>query len=150
MITDDRGYINMNEEKNNQKTSAYIIRPFVVGLYTWLAAISFGLVLLDIVYAGLVPDAATALREAADFMLQVDAIMLFAALGAIGLSWNSKSARNYLVASLAVVILGFWVYMLLSSLPQGSSSLGPLIRIILAGSVSVLAFMGFYKSCRDG
>lgn len=139
----------MNEENNNQKTSAYIIRHFVVGLYAWLAAISFVLVLLDIVYAGLVPDAATALRQAADFMLQIDAIRLFAALVAIGLSWNSLAARNYLVASLAIIILGFLVYMLLSSLPQGSSSLGPLIRIILAGSVSVLAFMGFYKSCRD-
>jgi len=56
----------MSETNNPLNTSISIIRPLVVGLYAWLAAISFGIVLLDIVYAGLVPEAATALSEAAD------------------------------------------------------------------------------------
>lgn len=116
----------------------------MVGLYAWLAAVSFGLVLLDIVYAGLVPEAEVAFSEVADFLLFVNAITILVALGAIGLSWNSQASRNFLVASLAIIILGFLAHMLLSQFLQ-DSSLGTGIRMILAGSVSVLAFMGFYK-----
>lgn len=57
----------MSETNNTPNTSTDIKGPLVVGVYAWLAAVSFGLVLLDIVYAGLVPDAVTALSEAADF-----------------------------------------------------------------------------------
>ena len=117
----------------------------MVGLYAWLAAVSFGLVLLDIVYAGLVPEAEVAFSEVADFLLLVNAITILAAFGAIGLSWKSKASRNLLVASFAIIILGFLAYMLLSQFLQDSSSLGTGIRITLAGSVSVLAFIGFYK-----
>ena len=140
----------MSETNNPLNTLTSIIRPLVVGLYAWLAAISFGLVLLDIVYAGLVPEATMALSEAADFLLLVNAITVLAALGAIGLSWNSRTARNFLVASLAFIILGFLAYMLLSSFLQDSSYLGTGIRVILAGSVSVLAFMGFYNFRSNG
>ena len=135
----------MSETNNRLYTSIGIIGPLVVGVYAWLAAVSFGLVLLDILYAGLVPDAATALSEAADFQLLVTSITVLAALGAIGLSWNSRAARNHLISSLAIIFLGFLAYMLLSPFLQDGSSLGTGIRIILAGSVSVLAFMGFYR-----
>jgi hypothetical protein len=127
-----------------------MIGPLIIGLYAWLATISFGLVLLDILYAGLVPEAVTALSEAADFLLLVNALTIFAAFGAIGLSWKSKPARYFLVASLAVIILGFIGHMLLSPLLKESSSLGTGIRMILAGSVSVLAFVGFYKFLSNG
>jgi len=120
-------------------------RPLIVGLYAWLATISFGLVLLDILYAGLVPEAQAALSEAADFLLRVNTLTILAALGAIGLSWESKSARYFLLASLVVTILGFIIQMLLYPLLKESSSPGTGIRILLAGSVSVLAFVGFYK-----
>jgi hypothetical protein len=124
-----------------------MIGPLVVGVYAWLTAVSFGLVLLDIVYAGLVPDAARALSEAADFQLLISFMTVLAALGAIGLSWNSRAARSYLMSSLAIIFLGFFVYMLLSPFLQDGLSLGTGIRIILSGSVSVLAFMGFYRFC---
>jgi hypothetical protein len=127
-----------------------MIGPLIIGLYAWLATISFGLVLLDILYAGLVPEAVTALSEAADFLLLVNALTIFAAFGAIGLSWKSKPARYFLVASLAVIILGFIGHMLLSPLLKESSSLGTGIRMILAGSVSVLVFVGFYKFLSNG
>lgn len=127
-----------------------MIGPLIIGLYAWLATISFGLVLLDILYAGLVPEAVTALSEAADFLLLVNALTIFAAFGAIGLSWKSKPARYFLVASLAVIILGFIGHMLLSPLLKESSSLATGIRMILAGSVSVLAFVGFYKFLSNG
>jgi len=135
----------MSGTNNALNTSTSIIKPLLVGLYAWLAVISFGLVLLDIVYVGLIPEAATALSEAADFLLLVNAITVLAALGTIGLSWNSRAARNFFVASLAAIILGFLVGMLLSPFLQDRSSLGTGIRVILAGSVSVLAFMGFHK-----
>ena len=127
-----------------------MIGPLIIGLYAWLATISFGLVLLDILYAGLVPEAVTALSEAADFLLLVNALTIFAAFGAIGLSWKSKPARYFLVASLAVIILGFIGHMLLSPLLKESSSLATGTRMILAGSVSVLAFVGFYKFLSNG
>ena len=130
----------MSETHNGPNTSTDMIGPLVVGVYAWLTAVTFGLVLLDIVYAGLVPDAARALSEAADFQV-------LAALGAIGLSWNSRAARSYLMSSLAIIFLGFFVYMLLSPFLQDGLSLGTGIRIILSGSVSVLAFMGFYRFC---
>ncbi len=135
----------MNEQNNPLNTLTGIVRPLVVGLYAWLATISFGLVLLDIVYAGLVPEAATALSEAADFLLLVRSITVLVGFGAIGLSWNSQTVRNFLIASLAVIILGFLVHMLLSPFLQDGSPLGTGIRMMLSGSVSVLAFMGFYK-----
>ena len=127
-----------------------MVKPLIVGLYAWLATISFGLVLLDILYAGLVPEASTALSEAADFLLLVNALTIFAAFGAIGLSWESKPATYFLVASLVVTIFGFIIHMLLSPLLEDSSSMGIGIRIILAGSVSVLAFVGFYKFRSNG
>jgi len=135
----------MNEINNTQNTSINILNHFVVGLYAWLAAISLGTVLLDIVYSGLVPDATKALSESADFQLLINVVTFFTALGAIGLSWDSKAARNFLIASLGVTILGLFVYIILSPVLKDSPSLGAGIRIILTGSVSVLAFMGFYK-----
>jgi hypothetical protein len=139
----------MSETNIAPNTSTGIIGPLVVGVYAWLAAVSFGLVLLDIVYYGLVPDAATALSEAADFQLLVNSITVLAALWAIGLSWNSRTARNFLISSLAIIFLGFFVYMLLSPFLQDGSSLGTGIRILLSGSVSVLAFIGFHRFCSN-
>ena len=135
----------MSERNYTANTSTGIIGPLVVGLYAWLTAVSFGLVLLDILYAGLVPNATIALSEAADFQLFVNAITVLAALGAIGLSWRSRVARNFLISSLTIIFLGFLAYMLLSPFLRDGSSLGVGIRIILAGSVSVLAFMGFHR-----
>jgi hypothetical protein len=139
----------MSEINNRPNTSAGMIGPLVVGVYAWLTAVSFGFVLLDIVYAGLVPDATRALSEAADFQLLVNFMTILAALGAIVLSWNSRAASGYLISSLAIIFLGFFIYMLLSPFLQDGSSLGMGIRIILGGSVSVLAFMGFFRFCSN-
>lgn len=139
-----------NSSQTNRllKSPTNMITLFVVGLYTWIATVLLGLVLLDILYAGMIYVEAEALSEAADFLLFVRAITIFASLGAIGLSWESKVARNYLIASLIITISGFLAYIPLSLLLHKGSSLGSSIRIIITGSVSVLAFMGFYKFCR--
>lgn len=134
---------------NNHNISLATIKAIIVGSYAWLTAVSFGLVLLDIVYAGLVPDASTAFSEASDFLLFINVLTMLAALGAIGSSMEVKAARNFLVTSLIILILSFPLHMLLSSILENGSSFGPVIRIILTGSVSILAFAGFYIYCRD-
>jgi len=119
--------------------------PLVVGLYAWATAVSFGFVLLDIMYANLVPEATAAFSEVADFLLLVSAVTVLAALGAIGLSWKSRAARSLLLASLVVSFLGFFAPALLSPLLQDGSAWGAGIRMIIGGSISILAFMGFYR-----
>ncbi len=125
------------------------MKSIIVGSYAWLTAISFGQVLLDLVYAGLVPDASAALAEAADFLLFIDALTILTALGAIGSSMETKSSKNYLIASLLIIISGFLINIALSPISGNSSYAGPILRIILTGSVSILAFTGFYKYCRE-
>ena len=73
----DNSKLRDDEEKremgktNHHNISTSDIKTIMVGSYAWLTAVSFGFVLLDIVYAGLVPDASAALREAADFLLEL-------------------------------------------------------------------------------
>ena len=138
---DDWGATHVNPEN----TPANQLGSLAVGLYAWLTAVSFGLAVLDIVYARLVPGAAAAFSEVADFLLVVNAVTVLAALGAIGLSWNSSATRSLLIASVGVIVLGFLAYMFLSPFRLEGSTLGPGIRIILAGAVSLLAFAGFAK-----
>ena len=116
-----------------------------VGLYAWLTAVSLGFAVLDVLYARLVPEAAGAFPEAADFLLLIQAVTVLAAVGAIGLGWQSSGARNLLVASAGVIPLGFLTYALLSPVLPDGSPLGAGIRILLAGAASVLAFAEFAK-----
>ncbi len=132
---------------DHPKISTKRLKSIMVGSYAWLTAISFGMVLLDILYAGLTQDAQAAFREAADFILSIDALTLLAALGAIGSSLEIKPARNLLALSLGLIILGFLVNITISPILGSGSSLGPVIRIVLSGSVSVLASTGFFKYC---
>ena len=129
----------------NYSFSTGTIKTIFVGVYAWLTTISFGLVLLDILYAGLVPNASTALREAADFLLFINALSMLAALGAIGSSFEVKTARNFMAASLAVTILGLLLNMALAPHLGSGSPIGAFIRVLVTGSISILAFMGFYK-----
>ena len=137
------------ETKNQHNISTAAIKSILVGSYAWLATISFGLVLLDTIYAGLVPDSSTAPGEVADFLLFIKALTTLAALGAIGSAMDKKTSRNFLTASLAVSILGVLLFISLSQVLENDSSFGSVIRIILNGSVSILAFIGFYKYCSD-
>jgi hypothetical protein len=121
-----------------------------VGLYAWVAAVSFGAVLLDIVYSRLVAEARTAFAEEADFLLLVSAVTIVAAFGAIVLAWNAKAARNLCIASLVIVVSGLFAPVLLSPYLQGAgSSLGTGIRLAISGLASLLAFLGFYKLRRN-
>ena len=133
----------------NHNISPATIKSIMVGVYVWLTTVSFGLVLLDIVYSGLVPDAQTAFRAVADFILFINALTILAGLGAIGSSMETPIARNFLAASVGIIILGFMINMTLSPILKNGSSAGPVIRIILTGLISVLAFTGFHRYCME-
>jgi hypothetical protein len=121
----------------------------VAGLYAWAAAVSFGMVVLDVLYANLVPKAVAASSEVADFLLLTGAVTVLAAFGAIGASWNSQVARSLFAASLVIIIVGFFAPALLSPLLQTAprSALGPGIRMAIGGLASILAFMGLHALC---
>ena len=141
----------MKDQDNVQNKSVMeITYALVVGLYAWFTSVSFGLVLMDILYAGLAPEATKAIKEAADFLLLLNSVTILAALVSIGLSWNLSSARNFLIASLSMIILGFFLYMLLLPVLKEGSITGTAIRITISGSVSILAFMGFYSFASIG
>jgi hypothetical protein len=119
----------------------------VAGLYAWTVTLSFGTVVLDVLYSNRVPEAAVAFSEAADFLLLIGAVTVLAAFGAIAVSWNSRVARNLFIASLVTIILGFFAPAFLSPLLQSAppSALGPGIRIIIGGLASILAFIGLHS-----
>ena len=139
----------MVKRKNYHAISTFAIKSVIVGSYAWLAAISFGLVLLDMIYAGLVPDASTVHNEASDFLLFVNTLTALTAIGAIGSSMDIKSSRNFLTASLLIIISGFLINITPSAVSWNYSYSGQIIKVLLTGSVSILAFAGFYKYCRE-
>ena len=124
---------------------------FFGGLYTWIVTIFFGAILLDIVYSNLVPGAVTAFSEVSDFLQLMGVLTILAAIGAIVFSWKSSIARNYFVASLGILFLEFIIPIFFSHLIQGTQgSVSPtIIRIIINGSASTLAFIGLHKLHRN-
>jgi glucose dehydrogenase len=128
-----------------------LVRALVVGLYAWLVAVSFGLAWLDSQYARLVPGASDAFREVADFLMFITLVTVLAGIGAVGLSWNSRAARNLLVASLLVVlVVPFVALLILSPEARESSATGSIVRLSIGGVASVLAFAGFHRIGRSG
>jgi hypothetical protein len=120
---------------------------FLVGLYVWILTISFGMVLLDILYANLVPEATIAFSKISDFLLLIDFVTLLCAIIAIAFSWKSKVARNLLIASQLVILFEFLIPAFFSLLGQNTQGLaiGPWLRIIPGGLASILAFIGLYQ-----
>jgi hypothetical protein len=80
------------------------ISLLVVGFYTWIATVFFGAVLLDTVYANLIPEASTAFSEVSDFLLLIGFVTFLAAIGAIAFSWKSSKARNFFIASFVILL----------------------------------------------
>ena len=140
----------MDIEYRPQDTPFELIRNIVVGFYAWVLTLSFGAVLIDIMYANLAPGAAAAFSEAADFLLLIAAVTVMAAIAAIGLSWPSRAARNTLIASLAIIIFGAFIPLLSAGLFPGlpGSRLSEVIRIAISGVPSILAFYGLVQLSR--
>jgi hypothetical protein len=125
--------------------SAELPGLLAAGAYAWAAAVSFGIALLDVVYARLLPGAAAASSRASDLLLLVGGATMLVALGATALCWDSRDARGFFVASLAAGVFGLFAPALLSPILQVGSAWGAGIRLGLAGAVSALALVGFYR-----
>jgi hypothetical protein len=120
---------------------------FVTGMYAWLISISFGMALLDVQYARLVPGETGALAEISDYLVWVSAFTLAAGLGAVVFAWDSKSARNCFIGSL---VAGFGVpAVLLLGVVEAPGS-GAWLRIGSGGLAAGLAFLGIYYYYREG
>lgn len=129
----------------------------IIGFYTWIIAVFFGGILLDIAYSAFIekylsiPDRTATFSHIADILLAFSAVMVLAALGAIASSGSSRIARSLFIASLVVVIFEFITPVLLSQFVQGGQTFtyGPWIRIMLGGSASLLALTGLYTYSRQ-
>jgi hypothetical protein len=142
----------LKDIRYNKQMSTTIkgINSFFAGFYAWIVTIYFGAILLDILYSNLVPQAVTAFSEVSDFLLLIGFVTILAAIGAIGLSWESRIARNFFIASLVIIALEFTGPLFLSQLIQNTqrSLLTIGIRVFINGSASILAFIGLYNLYR--
>jgi hypothetical protein len=122
----------------------------MVGFYAWIMAIYMGAVVLDAVYARIIPAPSTALAEAADFLLLMGSGAILAALVAVVFSWKVSAARIFFIASLVVLLGEFLIPMFLAPLIADNeiSGAGMLLRIGINGLASILAFIGLGKFYR--
>jgi hypothetical protein len=81
--------------------------PIVIGLYVWVLTIFFGMILLDILYGRLAPEVSGAFTAVSDALLLVGFAAVLSGIAAIALTWKSKAARNYLIASFLFLLLEF-------------------------------------------
>jgi len=131
------------------------VRHVFGALYTWSAAVFFGAVLLDVVYAsllGVVDESLTqpVFGEVSDFLLVLGAFSLLAGLAAIALAWNVPLARNLFALSLLVLAVSEFLvpivlFPLLRATPD-SSVLGitPYVRLVPLALASLLALGGLW------
>jgi hypothetical protein len=130
----------------------------LAALYTWIASVFFGAVLLDIVYFNaasrtVAPDETIRLfSEAADVLLLVLALSLLAGVAAIAAAWKEGLARNLFIASFLLVIAQFLAPVLLIDVIEAARAslgfnAGPWVRLTLNGLASLLAFLGLWKLC---
>jgi len=122
------------------------VGSFLIGLYAWVVAISFGMVLVDILYARLAPNANLAFGEVSDFLLMISTVTLLIAIVVIAFSSQTRVVRNLIIASQLIAILEFISPALIAliGLNTQAHSFGPWLRILLSGTASVLAFIGLY------
>ncbi len=130
----------------------------VVACYAWLAAVSFGVILLDVSYANRLravlgnAESAVVFSNVSDALLLAGAVTICAALGSIGLSWESRITRYLLLASLVCLMSEFVVPVMFASFVQNAQtpSAGPFLRITFSGLVSVFAFIALHKIAEKG
>lgn len=126
------------------------LSSFFGGLYTWIVTIYFGMILLDIVYSNQVSEAVIEYAELSDILLLIGGFTILTAIGAIVFLWKSRFARNFFIASLAIVLLEFFGPLFFSQLIESvQGSLSPsIIRLTISGSASILAFIGLHNLYR--
>ena len=128
-------------------------RFLLVGLYAWVAAVFFGGILLDMVYAnymkGILESSKSAMvfSEISDTLLCIGFVMVISAIGAIAVSWKSRIARYLFIASLFTFSFEFLIPILFSFIKTTQELSG--VRLLPSGIASILAFIGLYKYYRQ-
>jgi hypothetical protein len=124
-------------------------RFLIVGAYAWVAAVYFGGVFLDKVYADHlksvlgISESSLVFSEISDTLLCIGFVMVISALGAIAVSWKSRVARNIFIASLFAFSFEILIPTLFSITKTTLELLW--IRPLPSGIASILAFIGMYK-----
>jgi hypothetical protein len=128
----------------------------LAALYTWIASVFFGAVLLDIVYFNAAssalppPETIMLFSEAADFLLLILALTLLTGIVTVVAAWKVGLARNLFIASLLLVIAEFLAPMLLFSIIEMAQAslgfnVGSWVRLTLSALPPILAFLGLWK-----
>lgn len=128
------------------KTGEFKARPgdWLIGLYAWLSALSFGAVLLDRVYAGSLAEAAgsapvsLAFNEAADFLQLPLGLAVLAGLAVLVIAAERPSARNFVIASLALTLMPLPVMLFVGDGLAGGD-VGGILRLAFGAGASLLA-----------
>ena len=128
------------------------------GIYSWLVAIYFGAVLLDVTYSGLLDSMGSvtqaAFSEVSVLLLLLVGFILLMGLLTIMLSWTASTARNLFAASLPIIVVSGFLAVLvlfpLSSIAPESAilKLGLLFRLIPIGVASLMGLLGFRSLSR--
>lgn len=124
---------------------------FLVSLYFWVLTIYFGMILLDVFYARLAPEATNAFREVADLLLMINFVALLLAMLAIAFSKKSKNAINLIIASQLILFLQFLIPAIFAILGLNTQNvaIGPWLRIIPGAAASIVAFIGMIQYNRQ-
>lgn len=128
-------------------------RFLLVGLYAWVVSFYLGGILLDMLYAHYLKgvlglsESAMVFSEISDTLLSIGFVTVILAIGAIAVSWKSRSARNLFIASLLAFSFEFLIP-IISSFITNTQELS-WSRLLPSGIASMLAFIGLYKYYRQ-
>jgi len=131
------------------------LSELAVGLYGWLYAGYFGLVCLDIVYAGTLQAeidlslSERIFRDISDFLLLLFALLVIAGGIALTVAARRPGPRNLLLVSWLLPVAAVPVVLVMGS-TLNESGLGPSVRLLLMGVGSMLAMLGVMRFCRAG
>jgi hypothetical protein len=129
---------------NTKRKSLY---SYLIGLYVWILTVFCGMILLDIVYSRLIPQAATAQSTISDLLLLIWLVVFVLVILAILLSWKLHSVRTLFIVSLFFLLLELLIPLIFSRI--GQTTIGyeirPFFRIIPTGLASILSFAGMNK-----
>lgn len=133
-----------------------LLRRIAVGLYAWLYAVYFGLVVLDVIYAGNLRvelDSAAVngiFNEISDFLQFPFGLLIICGAAAFGATLRHSRAANLILASWLLPIGLLAVYLSSGGLLE-SSGLGTGLRLLVVASGSVLSMTALcrYVVARD-
>jgi hypothetical protein len=123
------------------------LERLLAGVYAWLYAVFFGLVVLDVVYAGTLRAGLGAsvadgiLSEISDFLLLPYALLVLAGVLALSVGWPVRGVRYLLAISLLLPAAALVIAAVFGPALE-AASLGSAIRLLVCLGGSVLAMIG--------